>query len=183
MQIENIEIDKVIPYANNPRHNDGEAVDRVAASIKEYGFKSPIIVDKDNVIIAGHTRYKASLKLGLDTVPAIKADDLTPAQIKAYRIADNRVAEYSSWDNELLTIEMEGLQELDFDLELTGFEDWEIKELFENGEKENESERKDLSDAIKENYELIIKCNDENDLQFIYEELAERGYECRISTL
>lgn len=129
MQIEYIELDKVIPYANNPRRNDGEAVDRVAASIKEYGFKSPIIVDKENVIIAGHTRYKAAKKLNLDTVPIIKADDLTPAQIKAYRVADNRVAEYSSWDNELLTIELEGLQDLDFDLDLTGFEEWEIDNL------------------------------------------------------
>ena len=129
MQIEYIEIDNVIPYANNPRHNDGEAVERVAASIKEYGFKQPIIVDKDNVIVAGHTRYKAAHKLGIDKVPVIKADDLTPAQIKAFRIADNRVAEYSSWDNELLTIELEGLQELDFDLDLTGVEDWEIDNL------------------------------------------------------
>lgn len=129
MQIEYIEIDNVIPYANNPRHNDGEAVDRVAASIKEYGFKQPIIVDKDNVIVAGHTRYKAAHKLGIDKVPVIKADDLTPAQVKAYRIADNRVAEYSSWDNELLTIELEGLQDLDFDLDLTGVEDWEIDNL------------------------------------------------------
>lgn len=129
MQIEYIRIDEIIPYANNPRNNDGEAVDRVAASIAEYGFKSPIIVDKDNVIIAGHTRYKAAKKLNLDTVPIIKADDLTPAQIKAYRIADNKVAEYSSWDNELLTIELEKLQEIDFDLELTGFEDWELDNL------------------------------------------------------
>ena len=88
MQIEYFKIDEIIPYANNPRKNDGEAVDRVAASIKEYGFKSPIIVDKDNVVIAGHTRLKAARKLKLDIVPVIKADDLTPAQIKAFRIAE-----------------------------------------------------------------------------------------------
>lgn len=129
MQIEYIEIDKVIPYANNPRNNDGEAVDRVAASIKEYGFKNPIIIDKDNVIVAGHTRLKAAKKLDLAEVPIIRADDLTPAQIKAFRLAENRVSEYATWNNELLTIELEGLQELDFDLDLTGFEGWELDNL------------------------------------------------------
>ncbi len=129
MQIEYLNIDEVIPYENNPRNNDGEAVDRVATSIKEYGFKSPIIVDKDNVIIAGHTRYKAAKKLNLDTVPVIKANDLTPAQIRAYRLADNRTSEYATWNNELLSIELEELQDLDFDLELTGFEEWELDNL------------------------------------------------------
>ena len=186
MQIEYIEIDRVIPYANNPRKNDGEAVDRVASSIKEYGFKNPIIVDKDNVIVAGHTRYKAAKKLRLDTVPIIKADDLTPAQIKAFRIADNKVAEYSSWDNELLSIEFEELQDLNFDLELIGFDMTEIEDMlaFDNVEENTkEKERNDLSDTLKENYELIVKCNDENELESIYEELVERGYVCQISTL
>ena len=117
------------PYVSNPRNNTDEAVERVAASIREFGFRSPIIVDKENTIICGHTRFYAAKKLNLDTVPIIKADDLTPAQIKAYRIADNKVAEYSTWDNELLTIELEKLQELDFDLELTGFDEWEFDEL------------------------------------------------------
>ena len=129
MQIEYIDSEKVIPYANNPRLNDGEAVDRVAASIAEYGFKNPIIIDKDNIIIAGHTRLKAAKKLGIEKVPIIRADDLTPAQIKAFRLAENRVSEYATWDNELLSIELEGLKELDFDLDLTGFEDWELDNL------------------------------------------------------
>lgn len=157
MQIEYIEIDRVIPYANNPRKNDGEAVDRVASSIKEYGFKNPIIVDKDNVIVAGHTRYKAAKKLNLDKVPIIKADDLTPAQIKAFRIADNKVAEYSSWDNELLSIELEGLQDLDFYLDLTGLEEWEIDNLI------NPVSDEDLQDFFiekeeKEKEPKKIKC-------------------------
>ena len=134
MQIEYLNTEELIPYANNPRNNDGEAVDRVAASIKEYGFKSPIIIDKDNVIVAGHTRHKAAKKLNLETVPVIKADDLTPAQIKAFRLADNRVSEYATWDNDLLAIELEGLQDLDFDLDLTGFEDFEIEGLLSDGE-------------------------------------------------
>ena len=150
MQIEYVKIENIIPYSNNPRQNDGEAVDRVAASISEYGFKSPIIVDKDNIIVAGHTRYKAARKLRLEEVPVIKADDLTPAQIKAFRIADNKVAEYSSWDNEMLSIELEGLQELDFDLELTGFDDWEIDELFNDS-----SDTDDLGDNLDEHRESL----------------------------
>ena len=129
MQIEYIDIDKVIPYANNPRNNDGEAVDRVAASIAEYGFKNPIIIDKDNVIVAGHTRLNAAKKLNLAKVPIIRADDLTPAQVKAFRLAENRVSEYATWNNELLSIELEGLQDLEFDLDLTGFEQWELDNL------------------------------------------------------
>lgn len=147
MQIEYIHIDKVIPYANNPRQNDGEAVDKVASSIKEYGFKQPLIIDKDNVVICGHTRLKGAKKLGLEKVPVIKANDLTPAQIKAYRIADNKVAEYSSWDNELLSIEFEELQDLDFDLDLTGFEDFEIESLF----KEEET-----AETVEDDYEVEI---------------------------
>ena len=145
MKIEYVKTAEIIPYANNPRINDGEAVDRVASSIKEYGFKNPIIIDKDNVIVAGHTRYKAAQKLNLDTVPTIRADDLTPAQIKAFRLADNKVAEYSSWDNELLSIELEELQELDFDLDLTGFEEFEIESLL--NEDENEEKAGEYLDA------------------------------------
>lgn len=129
MQIEYIDIDELIPYANNPRNNDGDAVDRVAASITEYGFKNPIIIDNNNVIVAGHTRMKAAKKLRLDKVPIIRADDLTPAQVKAFRLAENRVSEYATWDNELLAIELEELKDLDFDLDLTGFEDFEIDDL------------------------------------------------------
>lgn len=150
MQIEYLKLEDLIPYVNNPRNNDGEAVDRVASSIAEYGFKSPIIVDKDNIIVAGHTRYKAAKKLNLEKVPVIKADDLTPAQIKAYRIADNKVAEYSSWDNDLLAIEIEELQDLDFDLDLTGFEDFEIESLLSVDEASD-----DLGANLEENRETL----------------------------
>lgn len=127
-------IDEVIPYASNPRNNDGEAVERVAASIKEFGFKNPIIIDKEKVVVCGHTRLKAAKKLGIKEIPTIKADDLTPAQIKAFRIADNRVSEYATWDNELLTIELEGLKELEYDLDLTGFDTEEVNDLLSGGE-------------------------------------------------
>ena len=103
LKIEYIDTEKLIPYINNPRINDN-AVDVVAASIKEFGFKNPIIIDKENVIIAGHTRLKAAKKLGLKEVPTIKVEDLTEQQIKAFRIADNKTAEFRDWDMELLEI-------------------------------------------------------------------------------
>lgn len=157
MQIEYLDINEVIPYVNNPRQNDGEAVDKVAASIMEFGFKSPIIVDKNNVVIAGHTRLKGAKKLKLDKVPIIRADDLTPAQVRCYRIADNKVSEYSSWDNELLSIELEGLQELDFDLNLTGIEDWEIDNLL-NPVSDDDLQEFFIEKEQKEKEPKKIKC-------------------------
>lgn len=127
-------VDEIIPYENNPRINDN-AVDYVANSIKEFGFKNPIIIDKDNIIVAGHTRLKAALQLEMKKVPCIMADDLTEEQIKAFRIADNRVAEFSSWDNEKLTMELQNIEldmsEFGFELEFDSFEDINDEELEE----------------------------------------------------
>ena len=103
MQVINYKIEDLKPYKRNPRKNDG-AVDAVAASIKEFGFKVPIVIDADGEIIAGHTRFKAAKKLGLKEVPCIIADDLTPDQIKAFRLADNKTAELADWDFELLQL-------------------------------------------------------------------------------
>lgn len=102
-------IDELKPYKRNPRNNDG-AVDAVAASIKEFGFKVPIVIDTDGEIIAGHTRLKAAQKLGLAEVPCIIADDLTPDQIKAFRLADNKTAELAEWDFDLLQLELEDIK-------------------------------------------------------------------------
>lgn len=121
MNIKDIRTCDLKPYENNPRLNE-DAVDLVAASIDEFGFKQPIVVDKDLIIIAGHTRWKAAQKLGLETVPCIQADDLTPAQVKAYRLADNKVAEAAQWDLDALQFELEELDNMDFDMEPFGFE-------------------------------------------------------------
>lgn len=107
-----MDTDSLIPYANNPRLNDN-AVDAVAASIKEFGFKVPIVVDGENVIINGHTRLKAAHKLGLKQVPVIVADDLTPEQVKAFRLADNKTSEFAEWDMYRLQIELGGIDEID----------------------------------------------------------------------
>lgn len=119
-----MDADSLIPYANNPRLNDN-AVDAVAASIKEFGFKVPIVVDGENVIINGHTRLKAARKLGLKQVPVIVADDLTPAQVKAFRLADNKTSEFAEWDMDKLDIELDSIADIDmgdfgFDLNLWG---------------------------------------------------------------
>lgn len=119
MEIRNVNIKDLKPYEKNPRRND-EAVKFVASSIKEFGFKVPIIVDKDMIIIAGHTRYKAAKRLKLKEVPVIMADDLTDEQVKAFRLADNKVAERSEWDFDLLTDELTDI--LDIDMEQFGFE-------------------------------------------------------------
>ena len=119
MQIVNFKINDLIPYDKNPRKNDS-AVKYVKESIKEFGFKVPIVIDNNHVVIAGHTRLKAAKELKLEEVPCIIADDLSEEQIKAFRLADNKVAEFSEWDMELLSGELEEILELD--MEEFGFE-------------------------------------------------------------
>jgi DNA modification methylase len=132
MQIVNVNLNDLKPYENNPRKND-QAVDKVAKSIEQFGFKVPLVIDKNNVIVAGHTRYKASKKLGLKEVPCIIADDLDSDQIKAFRIADNRVAEEAEWDFDLLQEELESLIGV-FDLNELGFETEELDFLGDDKE-------------------------------------------------
>ena len=122
MEIKEIKINELIPYANNPRFNDN-AVDKVAESIKQFGFKVPIVIDANNEIIAGHTRLKAAKELGLEKVPCIIADDLSPEQVKAFRLADNKTSEFADWDFKLLESEFEELKDLNL---FTGFADFEI---------------------------------------------------------
>jgi ParB-like chromosome segregation protein Spo0J len=132
MHVEMRPITSIKPYDQNPRHNDA-AVDAVAASIREFGFRQPIVVDEDGVIIVGHTRYKAALKLGLETVPVHVAKGLTPEQIKALRIADNKTAALSDWNYELLPIELAQLRGMHYDLGLLGFDQEELAQLLDPG--------------------------------------------------
>lgn len=132
MQIEERPLESIRPYDHNPRVND-PVVDAVAASIQQFGFRQPIVVDEQDVIIVGHTRYKAALKLGLKTVPVHVATGLTPEQIKAYRIADNKTASLSDWDYDLLPIELAELKGMDYDLGLLGFDQDELAQLLDPG--------------------------------------------------
>jgi DNA modification methylase len=128
MRVEMRPIGSIRPYENNPRVNDA-GVDAVAASIREFGFNQPIVVDEQDVIIVGHTRYKAAVKLGMAMVPVYVARGLTPAQARAYRVADNQTATLSQWDDDRLLLELISLQDADFDLSLTGFSDDELQAL------------------------------------------------------
>lgn len=134
MKIETLPLDKITPYARNPRRND-HAVDAVAASIREFGFKVPLVIDAQGVIVTGHTRYKAAQKLGLTEAPCIRADDLTPEQVRAFRLADNKVGELADWDEDLLAGELEALPP-----ELT-------EQLFAEMGFDRPSESRDLNDV------------------------------------
>ena len=148
MQIVEMPIGQLKPYENNPRDNDS-AVGAVAASIAEFGFKVPIIIDKNNVIVAGHTRLKAAEKLGLAMVPVIRADDLSDAQIRAFRLADNKTAELAAWDFERLEEELDeidgidmtsfGFEDLEKELEDFGSDDSHLKDQEEPKEKEGKT--------------------------------------------
>lgn len=135
MQVETWPIDRLIPYDKNPRLND-DAVEAVARSIQEFGFRQPIVVDDEGVIIIGHTRLKAARRLGLTEVPVHVAHGLSPEKIKALRIADNKTAEIAEWNLELLPIELSELQGMDFDLGLLGFDQDELAKLLDPGVRE-----------------------------------------------
>ena len=129
-QLEEWKVSDLIEYARNPRKND-HAVDKVAAAIREFGFRVPILAKSDKTVVDGHLRLKAAKKLGLETVPVMLCDDMTDAQIKAFRISVNRVAELAEWDDELLRVEFAELEGLGFDLELTGFGLDEMANIFD----------------------------------------------------
>lgn len=147
-QIEHMQTDLLIPYARNSRTHSETQVAQVAASIKEFGFTNPVLIDADNVLIAGHGRVMAAKKIGLDTVPAIRLGYLTESQKRAYVIADNKLALNAGWDDEMLAIELSELQDLDFDLGLTGFDIDELNALFEDQTEEVQGQTED--DAVPE---------------------------------
>lgn len=138
MILKQMKLAELTPYSKNPRKNDS-AVPKVAESIAQFGFKVPLVIDSNNVIVAGHTRFKAAQQLGLEHVPCIVADDLSPAQIKAFRLADNKVAEFAEWDFSALNEELDALT--DFDLSSFGF-------MAANG-----IEWDDVPDLTAENYD------------------------------
>ena len=153
MNIELRPLADVRPYEKNPRIND-EAVEAVGRSIQEFGFRRPIVVDADGVIVVGHTRWKAAVKLGLEQVPVHVARELTPEQTKAYRIADNATGDLAAWDLELLPSELAELQQLDVDLSLLGFGEDELATLLDPGVKAGLTD----PDAIPEPPDIGTSC-------------------------
>lgn len=138
MEIETIKIKDLKPYKNNTKKHPPEQIDKIARSITAFGFKQPILIDKDNVVIAGHGRLEAAESCGMDEVPCIRDVDLTPEKVMAYRIADNKVAE-SEWDETYLKLEFEKLQDNNFEYLLTGFEQEEVEALFNEIEEKEET--------------------------------------------
>ena len=128
MQIENRTLSNIKPYKNNPRRSV-KTIAKIVTSIKEFGFKQPLVLDKEGVIIVGHSRYLAAKELGLETVPCVIAKELTPHQIRAYRIADNRIAQDGEWDTDLLALELSEINNSDFDFTKTGFTQAELESL------------------------------------------------------
>ena len=167
LAIKYLPIDKIKPYENNPRKND-EAVKYVAESIKQFGFKNPVILDKNNVIVAGHTRLKAAEELDIKEVPCIYADDLSEEQVKAFRLADNKVAEIAAWDFGKLE---EELADIDIDMEQFGFTI-------------NENEQTEPDEVnYNEKISVIVDCVDDAEAEKVFNKLQAEGYSCRISTL
>ena len=132
LTVEHWPLERLIPYARNPRKND-QAVDRMCAAIREFGFRIPVVARSDGTVVDGHLRLKAAIRLGLPDVPVALADDLTEAQIKAFRLLANRSAAWAEWDDELLALELQDLQGLGYDLALTGFDAGELRGILEDG--------------------------------------------------
>ena len=146
-----VSTDKLIPYVNNARTHSQEQVNKLRGSLREFGFINPVIIDADYNVIAGHGRLMAAKEEGIEEVPCVLVDYLTEAQKKAYILADNRYAQDAGWDEELLRLEIESLEGMDFDVSLTGFNEDEIADLFaDNSTTGAEDDNFDLSDARRE---------------------------------
>ena len=168
-QLKTMQVADIKPYKNNPRHNDN-AVEAVAESIKQCEYIAPIIVDENNVILAGHTRLKAMQKLGKTEAEVMQVTGLTEAQKKKYRLLDNKTNELAIWDIDLLEVELE-------DIDFEGFDfGFDIPT-------DEPVERPDLSGEITAQYQVVVECEDEVEQEDLYNELQAKGYVCRVLTL
>lgn len=168
-------IDDLIPYARNSRTHSDTQINHLASLIKEFGFRGAILVDGDNGIIAGHGRVMACKKLGMTEIPTLDASDMTVAQRKAYMIADNKIALESGWDIEMLNLELDELKDGGFDIELLGFDEKELKMFEEQDEAIDNTIQDDGSKNL-----LVIECTSERELDKLFNEMKERGFECKI---
>ena len=177
-----VSIERVIPYEKNPRRNDGAAVAKVAASLREFGWRQPIVVDAKGVIIAGHTRLKAALSLGMTEVPVHVATNLSNAQAKAYRIADNRTGEESEWDVPVLAEELAALrlaEDLDLDAlaKFTAFDLSEIERIL------GADPTTELGESFADNaLGIFVTCISETDQHALFDRLTTEGRSCKLIT-
>jgi ParB-like chromosome segregation protein Spo0J len=171
-------VTELIPYVNNSRTHSDEQVAQIAASIKEFGWTNPILVDGKNGIIAGHGRLLAARKLGHKEVPTIELSELTDAQKRAYIIADNKLALNAGWDDEVLKLEIQQLSDLNFDLTLLGFDEVELAKMFDEVvDEEPEGEN------YQEVFNIIVECSNEAEQEKIFNRLDSEGYKCRVQSL
>jgi ParB-like chromosome segregation protein Spo0J len=175
-----VPIADLIPYVNNARTHSDEQVAQIAASIKEFGWTNPILIDGENGIIAGHGRLAAARKLKMDAVPAIQLDGLSEAQKKALILADNKLALNSGWDYDLLKIELDALSDIGFDLAKIGFDENELTTIMFGEELEEKTPKEQ---SMKSVYEIAVECKDENEQQAVFDMLTEKGYKCRVLTM
>lgn len=173
MQITYKNIEDLIPYARNSRTHSDEQIAQIAASIKEFGWRNPVLIDGDNGIIAGHGRVLAARKLNIDQVPTIDGSDMTDVQKRMYVIADNKLALNADWDNELLKLELEEFD--DAYLELSGFSDKEISNILGVMDEEDFKEPSDESRNL-----IMVELTSERECETLFTELQERGFECKI---
>lgn len=185
INLQQVDIDRLIPYARNARLHTDAHVAELAGSIKEFGFNVPIVIDGEYNIIAGHGRVLAARKLGMPQVPAVLVSHLTDVQRRAFILADNKIHDNSIFDFELLGLELEELTELGFDLTLAGFDSSSMQEInFGSGDGFVDSDlgRPPENSAYKEQYGVIIMCSDAGQQQEIFERLTGEGFNCRIVT-
>ena len=171
-----IPISKLSPFENNSRTHSDDQIKQVANSIKEFGFTNPILIDEKNTIIAGHGRVLAAKSLDMAGLPAIRLTGLSDTQRRALVIADNQLALNADWDMDTLKLEIESLGELDFNIDLLGFDDKFLSTLFD----ENEKESPENTVTNENEFNIVVSCKNEAEQQNLYEKLTADGYETRL---
>ena len=178
MQITYKAIDSLIPYVKNSRTHSDSQVAQIAASIKEFGFTNPVLLDEHGGIVAGHGRVMAARKLKLDEVPTITLGWLTDTQRRAYVIADNKLALNAGWDDEMLRLELLELKDFGFSLDLTGFVSSELNNLFDENSIENLPD--EFDGEVGNKWQLLIEYENENQLADAFETFKQQGFQCKI---
>jgi ParB-like chromosome segregation protein Spo0J len=175
VQVKTVKISELKPHPKNPRIHPDSAIEKLERSIKEFGWTNPILVSADGYVLAGHARLKAAEKAGISEVPVIYLS-LEGVKAEAYMIADNRLQEDTLWDDEVLAELLADISKNDIDMLLTGFEAKEFEKLLND-----EIPREDLSVTLNDSYELIVECENESELEALYDKMTGEGYQCRVS--
>ena len=177
-KIEFVNIESLRLYSSNAKQHPDTQIELIKRSMKEFGWTVPVLVDGERGVIAGHGRIEAAKALGIEEVPVIFLDYLTPAQARAYRIADNKLTELGDWDEGLLVEEFKALREMNFDLELTGFDKLEVQSLLRKADNEAAPDHENFDTGDRQL--LLVEFETEDACAQLFEELQQRGYECKI---